>query len=449
MLERKMYSTLVEWKNHHDKCLVVKGQRQVGKSYIIEYFGQSEYEDMVKLDFSQDSSLSTIFKDKRVDSMINAISLYARRRIVPGSTLIFLDEIQESPDAYSSLKQFSLDGRYDVIASGSLLGVERKGRGRRTEPDPLIPLGYEKEVTMHGLDFEEFLWAMKVDKEITKQLRRCIHEGTPIPEFVLKTVNDLFREYMIVGGMPEAVQKYADSGVIADAQEVLDDILTAYTRDITRYNTGADIVRTAECFESIPRQLSQNNKKFMYSRISDGTGRKSAGVYTENLLWIEHAGYGNFCRYLTRPEPFLKNNSKSDVFKVYLSDTGMLLRMSSARLSDELFKGDLSINMGAFGENVVAECFVKAGFPIYTYSKRNNPGMIEIDFVLELANGITAFEVKTGKHRDAPSLNKLKSMFPEVRRVILENGNISTDADGVWHYPLFSAAFVDEMEKRK
>ncbi|MBO7352451.1 MAG: ATP-binding protein, partial [Candidatus Methanomethylophilaceae archaeon] len=352
MLKRKIYSEMLEWKSGHDKCLLIKGQRQVGKSYIVERFGENEYESFVKIDFSQDDSLVKLFSDRRVDEMVKAIGLYTGKEIIPGKTLLFLDEIQECPQAYSALKSFSLDGRYDVIASGSLIGVERKGK--KTSADPLIPLGYETEITMYGLDFEEFLWAAGVKDDIIDEIKESIRSRTGMSAFILDRISKLFREYMIAGGMPESVQAYVDSGKFSDSERILDDILGTCIRDINRYNTGIDVLKTSECFESIPVQLAQSNKKFMYSRIGGGQGRRSADKFSENLLWIKQAGYGNYCHALKQPVMLLKANRVEDHFKVYLSDTGMLIRMYGGNASMAVYNGDTSVNMGAVAENAVA-----------------------------------------------------------------------------------------------
>ena len=447
MLRRKIYEELLRWKSDHKKCLVVKGQRQVGKSFIIERFGKDEYDDLIKIDFSQDDGLVNLFSDRRVDEMIKAISVYTMKTPVPGKTLLFLDEIQECPQAYSALKSFSLDGRYDVIASGSLLGIERKGRknGKPKEKDPLIPLGYEEDITMFGLDFEEFLWAMGVEEKIIGDVRESIRRKEPISDFILERFSRLFREYMVVGGMPESVQTYVDSNSFNESGKILDGILGTCIRDINRYNEGIDVLKTTECFESIPGQLAQSNKKFMYSRISGGGSRRSSDKYMGNLMWIMQAGYGNCCYALHSPELLLKSNMVKDHFKVYFSDTGMLLRKYGHNAEKAIFQGDLSVNIGALAENVVAECLMKAGIPLYYYSKRRNPGMMEIDFILECEGGVVAVEVKSGKDREAPSIEKIDGFFVVERKVKLENTNVFVDGEGVEHYPFFAVVFARDM----
>ncbi|MBR4503667.1 MAG: ATP-binding protein [Candidatus Methanomethylophilaceae archaeon] len=444
MLERKVYSELMRWKALHSKCLVIKGQRQVGKTFIIEHFARNEYESFVKLDFSVDESLADIFGVREVDEMVRRIELRTGREVKPGATLIFLDEIQECPEAYSSLKPFSIDGRFDVIASGSMLGVDRKRRDGNG-PDPLIPLGYEEVLVMRGLDFEEFLWASKVPKDMISEVRRSIASKQELDRFYLDRFRALFREFMIVGGMPESVQAYVETKDFKRSDKVLDGLLSTCIRDINRYNSGEDIAKTAECFESIPSQLAESNKRFMYSRIQGDRIRKASDRYMGNLLWIRQAGYGNFCYLLRKPEAPLMANIVRDQFKVYLSDTGMLVHMYGARVADAIYSGDSRINLGAVAENAVAECLMKSGFPPCYYSKKSNPGMMEIDFVIETSKEVVAFEVKSGKDRSAPSLRKLPKHFNVGRRVMLEDSGVHVDEDGVEHYPIFAAAFVRDI----
>ncbi|MBQ2050005.1 MAG: DUF4143 domain-containing protein, partial [Spirochaetales bacterium] len=249
----------------------------------------------------------------------------------------------------------------------------------------------------------------------------------------------------IVGGMPEAVQAYADTNSFGEAGKVLDDILGTCIRDINRYNKGIDILKTTECFESIPGQLAQSNKKFMYSRITGEGSRRSSDTYMGNLIWIMQAGYGNCCYALTQPQLLLRSNMVKDHFKLYFSDTGMLLRKYGHNAEKAIFQGDMSVNIGALAENEVAECLMKAGIPPYYYSKRRNPGMMEIDFISECDGGVVAIEVKSGKQRDAPSIDKIGDYFKIDRKIKFEDTNVYTDEYGTEHYPIFAAAFARDI----
>lgn len=441
MLRRKVYDELFEWKARSGhKCLLVKGQRQVGKSFIIEHFGKDNYENVIKLDFIEDSSLSDIFAGKLdVDSIIRVMKLrFDPELFVPGSTLIILDEIQECPRARTALKYFTTDGRYDVIASGSLIDARQGDHAS-------VPVGYEEHITMYSLDFEEFLWARKVPYDEIMDVRKHIRDRIPIDEPILRVFNSHFRDYMIIGGMPAAVNAFLINGDYADSWGETEAIIASCKSDMTKYNSGLDRLKVVECFDSIPSQLSQSNKKFMYSRVSGGESRGATREYMDSLLWIKRAGYGNYCYSLGAVESPLIAHSSRDQFKVYMSDTGMLIHIYGREAQRALYEGDTAYNFGAVTENMVAECLMKAGLDRYYYRKSGGDGRMEIDFILELGRDIVAVEVKSGSHRDAPSIAKVGKYHHVDRRVMFENGNISMDDDGMEHYPLFASAFIKDM----
>jgi predicted AAA+ superfamily ATPase len=446
MLRRKAYDHLTEWKNRPHKCLLVKGQRQVGKTFIIDKFAKENYEHYVYIDLSREENMISVFNGNLdVDSIIKAIMLYRDPDdLIPGSTLIFMDEIQDCPRARASLKSFTQDGRYDVIASGSLLGIGRKRTKGDSEEHTLIPMGYEEHMTMHSLDFEEFLWARKIGDSVIEEIRGHIRNGIPLDRPVLDAVNSAFRDFMIVGGMPKAVSRFFAEKNYAGAGEELKDILASCIDDINKYNDGINILKTRDCFLSIPSQLSQTNKKFMFNRISGGGSRVAYETYAENLLWIENAGYGNFCRAVDRPAIPLRGQEIRKMFKVYLSDTGMLTHMYGPNALQAVFNDDPAFNKGALTENVIAECLVKAGYPLYYYRKSGGENMMEVDFVAELGSDLAAIEVKSGKDRTSPSLWKADKVFDIGRKIMFGKTNIVKEGD-VECYPLFTAAFIDEI----
>ena len=450
MIERKIYRTLLEWKNREHKCLVVTGQRQVGKTFIIETFAKAEYEHYIYINFDDSPELKELFDgDTTAEEMIKKLTVsFGADSIVDGSTLLFLDEIQECERAYSSLKQFSIYGKIDVIASGSLLGVKIPQKDEDDEErESLIPLGYQETAVMHPVDFEEFLWAMRIPREAIEEIRSCIRDRTPIEKTLFDRIEKLFREYAIVGGMPEAVEAYVSTNDFRPAYAALKEINATCIRDINRYNKGIDRIKTAECFESIPYQLAESNKKFMYSRIKGGKSRKSSDTYMENLLWIKNAGYGVFCYGLEQPALPLKKYVIRDSFKVYMSDTGMLLNSYGDKAKMAVYQGDGSYNMGAVAENLVASEMHKSGLEPMYYRKDKGEGRMELDFILEFWDGVAVIEVKSGKDRTAPSLKKAGTMFDIARRIMLEPGNIRVDEDGIEHYPIFACAFIEEMDR--
>jgi len=444
MLKRKMYDFLLDWKGRKHKCLTVKGQRQVGKTYIIEAFGKNEYTDFIKIDFSRSGSAKTIFEgDLDVETVLKGLKLFANKDIPEGS-LIFLDEIQECPRARSSLKWFTEDGRFDVIASGSLLGIDviHSDNGDR----PLLPTGYEEVVTMNSMDFEEYMWAIGIPEDIIDDVRNDIMEKRAIHPAVYERLSAVFRDYMITGGMPESVQAFVDTKDYSGSMRILDSIIQTCRNDINRYNADSDILRTMRCFDSIAPQLADTNKKFMYSRLENDKGRRSLDKYMDNLLWIQYAGYGNFCYSLDSPELPLKSHINSDSFKIYMSDTGILVRMYGDDTARAIYSRDCSYNNGAIAENAVAECLMKSGIEPMYYRKTNGQSRMELDFVMAMGGAVCAIEVKSGKSRESPSLKKAVTVFDIGRRIMFEDSNIYVDDDGIEHYPLFAAAFIRDID---
>lgn len=456
MLRRKVYDALMEWKENGDKPLVVYGQRQVGKTFIVDEFAKRNYRTYIYANLNEDRAFRSIFEQE--DRTIGNILLSMRvirgiDHMDPEDTLIFLDEVQDCEAALGALKTFREDGRYKVVASGSMLGVDINPGKRDEEPRPLVPVGQVTEIRMTSLDFEEFLWANGIPQDAIDGVRSRIAAGKPIGSAVLNEFSKLFRTYQVVGGMPAAVRRFVeDRTTFAGAFKELDDILSMVKRDITKYSTPENAAKTAECFESIPAQLAETNKRFHYSRVdplgTKGGSRRAADRYMGNLVWIKQAGYGNFCYALKQIASPLTAQVKRDVFRVYLSDTGMLTRMYGDRTAAAVFTSDPGFNKGAITENVVAECMYKCGFQPCYYLKNNGENRMEIDFVVEFFGGPVAIEVKSGKDRSAPSIWKVADHFRVHRRIMLEDGDVWMGEDGIEHYPIFAAAFMDSLDQR-
>ncbi len=444
MLRRKIYDTLMEWKGRegHD-CLLVKGQRQVGKTFIIRKFASDNYEHVVYMDLSQQRNLHQAFEgDLDVDTVVKGLKLFLDPvDFVPHETLIFIDEIQACPRARESFKSFSADGRYDVVGSGSLLDVVDR---RRTQA--LVPVGYEEHLTMYGLDFEEFLWARGTPEEIIGEIRECIRARRPLSGAYLEAMDEAFRDYTLVGGMPKAVSRYLETDDYTASGTVLDQIIESSIDDIRKYNDDKDALKIEHCFRAIPSQLSQSNKRFMFSRLDDDRPRTASRKYGDSLLWVVKSGLANPCIQLSSPEIPLISHCEQDHFRVYMSDTGMLLHMMDVNARRAVYTGNTEFNMGAVTENVVAECLMKAGYARYFYKKNKGPDMMEIDFVIELGPQLAAVEVKSGKAREAPSIGKIGRFHSVDRRIMFRKGNISEE-DGIEMYPLFAASFMKDMEE--
>ena len=454
MLRRKAYDLLLEWKHRPGhKSLLVRGQRQVGKTYIIREFSKT-YDYCIEVDLSVNSRMRQVFEESsNVDHIIQMMTLEDHRfKPVPGKTLIFLDEIQSCPSARSFLKQFTLDGRFDVIASGSLLDIPifSDGSDKGTH---LLPVGYEEHFRMFGLDFEEFLWAIGFSGEIIDTMKASLSERHPLPTALLDSLNAAFDEFMAVGGMPEAVKTFIDSRSYQYVKRVLDSIVMTCYNDIFKYSRDTDALKIRKCYDSIPIQLAESNKKFMYSRIGEEKSRSGARKYGDALLWIEGAGIGNMCYQLRGIDKPLGMSRDLDHFKVYMSDTGTLVRLMDGTNEDNtvlrsIMSKDTSFNNGALVENVVAECLMKSGIHCNYYINRKNPGRMELDFVVNLGSEIVAIEVKSGKDREAPSLSKTIGDARFQRRMKFERGNVYLDEDGIEHYPLFASAFMNDLSRK-
>ncbi len=436
VFERKILKELEDWFNSGMReCIVLEGARQVGKSFAIERFLDSRFESHITLDFSLNPSLKGIFDgDLDVDGIIRKMKThFTGFDPVPGKTAIFLDEIQACPNARTSLKSFSLDGRYAVISSGSLLGINYS-------KVPSYPVGYEHHLNLRSLDFEEFLWAMGIDGETIAYIRGCISSKSSIDRFILDKFNEYFRIFMTVGGMPAAVKSYLENRDIADARITHRNILSGYRNDIGKYSDERERNKIFACFDSIPLQLSKENKKFVYSDIKEAES-PSARKYRSSIDWIEDAGIGTLCTNLSEPKMPFEERGNGSAFKLYMNDTGLLLSMMGDDVAHAAIKGDMRVNKGALAENAVAECLSKCGIDLHYFSKKN----LAIDFIVPMGGEVVAIEVKSGNNRRSKSLDSIKENYGVKRRMKFEDSDVKVTSDGVEHYPLFAAAFADSM----
>jgi predicted AAA+ superfamily ATPase len=434
-MKRKIYDRLIKWKGSEDKkSLLILGARQVGKTYVVNEFAKT-YDNYLYLNFETSPKAREIFNGELdVDDIISIMSLtFDNIKLEPGSTLLFFDEIQNCPNALVSLKPFTIDGRYDVIASGSLLGVNYK--------EVLsYPVGYVNIIHMRSMDFEEYLWAIGVSNAHIKKIRSCISEKKQINEAVLKVFNTHYRQYLLVGGMPEAIKVYLKTKNFQDVRAVHKTIIEMYISDVAKYAPTPEKSRAAECFRSIPEQLAKNNKKFRYSDVSQGSN-SNARMYGGSLAWLRDAGLVEYCYNLQEPAMPLAMNVRRDSFKLYLHDTGLLLSMLDNAVSLAILNDDVYVNAGGIIENAVGEALAKNGIPLTYFDKQ---GKLEVDFILITGTEVTALEVKSGNNRQSKSLDSMMSDKYKVKRGIkLEKTNIYVDEKGVEHYPLFTASFIE------
>ena len=393
-LRRKFYDRLVQWKaTKHQECLLVKGARQVGKTFIVEKFGREQYESFIEINFILEPDACSIFEGSlKAEDLYRKISAYdATRRMVPGRTLIFLDEIQECANARTALKSFALDGRYDVIASGSLLGIKYKNKKTRDRRVPKsIPVGYERQVTMHSLDFEEFLWARGITEEAIGILKGYCERREPVPDAVNRKYSDLLKEYLIVGGMPAVVNAYVASGNFGPVQEEQEKILASYVDDIHKYAESTDIPKIEACYRAIPRLLAKENRKFKYAEVEKGGSERK---YTSSVDWLCDASFASRTLNVTVTEVPLNAQVRDGWFKLYLSDIGLLSALYGTETKGLLYSGRLKGNAkGGLYENLIAGVLDRKGIPLYYF--KSEDGAREVEFAIERDGGIVPVEVK-------------------------------------------------------
>ena len=444
MLSRKITSALEKWKDGpYKECPIIRGARQVGKSFVAERFMESNYESFLTIDFSRDRSLRSIFDgDLDVDRLIENICIYFPHfKPVPYRTCILFDEIQYCSAARTSLKFFVQDGRYRIIATGSSLGMMLREANDPSSPaDDLEPVGYEKEYPMYPLDFEEFLWGVGIDRDAVSSIRRRIHDREAFGSALCDRLTELFQIYTVVGGMPEAVQIYVDTKDMDDVRSVQHKLLEGYRNDVARYVDGKERDRILSLFDSIPSQLSEKNTKFMYSRI-ESLSIPTYDTYSKGINWLYEARMVLRCNNLTQPALPLERNAIVKSFKLYLNDSGLLAGMMDPSISKALITGDRRVNKGAIMENRVASCLVCCGYTPYFFDN----GHLEIDFIVDIGSNVTAMEIKSGNNNRAKSLRSIKDNYNVKRRIKFEFTDIYVDDDGVEHYPLFACAFADAL----
>ena len=387
MLKRKIEQALVEWKNTPNHSpLIIKGCRQCGKTYSVRDFAKKNYKHEVYLNFFKNPSYVSIFDGSlEIDNLILMMSALLGPSAVfePGETIIILDEIQDCPEARTALKFFREDGRFDVIGTGSLLGV--KGYGKRPKS---IPVGSETVIEMHPLDFEEFLWANGITPQVIELLKKCLNEEKPVPEALHEKMRQLILQYTVVGGMPEVVDTFVKTKQMNNVLALQRDIVRSYEDDMVKYADDKDKPLIKECFQSIPKQLSKENKKFQYSVVKKGG---TASKFQGSIQWIEDAGIIARCYNLDLPELPLDGNAIDDVFKVYVQDTGLFVSMLEDGTQFDILQGNLYRYKGAIFENLMADIFAKMGRKLYYYHKDSG---LEIDFVIRYKGGATLIEVK-------------------------------------------------------
>lgn len=402
MYKRKIEKTLLEWKEQSNrKPLVIKGCRQCGKTSSVMAFAKEHYQHVVYLDFHEHREYKAFFAGALdIDTLIMLISAGIKgAKFVVGKTCLVFDEIQDCPSARASLKFFKLDGRFDVICTGSLLGVNgyKTNEELKEEENASIPVGFEQIVTMYPMDFEEWLWANGIEQQHIEYLRDCLQKETPVIEGMHQRMRELLLRYVVVGGMPEAVKTFLETHNMNNVQDVQRGIVETYKSDMLKYALQEDKSRIRECFESIPAQLARENKKFTYSVIRSNA---RSTQYLGSLQWIEDAGIIIRCYNLNITELPLDGNADKEVFKVYMADIGLLVSMLEEGTAWSIMQGDMLSYKGAIFENLIADILGKMGRKLYYFRKDSG---LELDFVMRYQGECCPLECKA-KTGNAKSL---------------------------------------------
>ena len=408
LLKRKIDAFLASWKqNPQRKPLIVKGARQIGKTRSIQAFGEANYESVIEINFVLQKKFRSIFDNGyEVDTIIKNISLLEPSwKFIPYKTLIFFDELQKCPDCATSLKSFNADPRYDVICSGSLMGIYY-------EEIESNAVGNKEDYEMHSMDFEEFLWAKGYSEAQVEELYTHMASLTPFSELELSTYMDIFRDYMTIGGMPEVVKMYIDNGHFGGTLELLRQLLLDYEEDITKYAKESDKAKILAVYRHISTFLAKTSKKFQITKVAHGARNRE---YIGAVEWLEKAGVVNVCYCLSNPELPLKGNYDADTYKVYYHDTGLLIASLDEEAQEDLRANkNFGTYKGAIYENIVGEMLRKSGYEQLYYYKNDSPAL-EMDFFVRDSDSLVPVEVKA-KDGATASLNHLIDWpsYPDV-----------------------------------
>lgn len=439
--KRKIDNFLIEWKNSlNKKPLIIKGCRQIGKTESIKHFAKENYTNTVYINFVENPKMKTILEDGySVDMIIKNISkLYPNYKFIKKDTLIIFDELQEFPEIATSLKFFCIDGNYDVICSGSLLGINYK----RIESNSV---GYKYDYEMSSFDFEEFLWAKGYNEDFINDIYNHMIEQKPFNSLDFNLLNDLFLDFCILGGMPEVISTYIENNSFLDTLRIQKQLLLDYEEDIRKYASGIDQTRILNVYRHIPIQLAKENKKFQITKVAKNARFSD---YRGCIEWLYDAGIINICYKLHYPELPLKGNYEPNNYKIYFKDTGLLVaNLDSFSQEDLRANKNLGVYKGALYENIVADAFVKSGLDLFYYKR--NDSSLEEDFFIREKDNLVPIEVKAGNNKTKSLLELIKSdKYPDVKYGIkLCNKNIGFN-DFFYSFPYFCAFLIKKYIER-
>lgn len=443
-MKRKIYSKLLNWKNASggQTAVLIDGARRVGKSYIVEDFARNEYKSYILIDFSkEDKQLKMLFEEQlsNLDTFFRMLSLIKSTKLYPRESVIVFDEVQQYPPARAAIKHLVKDGRYDYIETGSLVSINRNVK------NIVIP-SEEERLDMYPMDFEEFLWAIG-QEDLMDYIRDCFASHKPLGPLHRK-IMELFRQYMIVGGMPQAVKAYVEEMDFDKVDRIKRNILNIYRADISKYAAGHE-QKVTQIFDTIPSQLQRHEKKFRIGELEKGARTRN---YANAFFWLEESRVINVCYAATEPNIGLNLNRDDAKRKLYMADTGLLIAMAfsekdiqQGQLYKKLMFDKLEINKGMLVENIVAQMLVATGNKLYFYSNSSHEkdDRMEIDFLVRKPSvtsrhNISPIEVKSSTHYTLTSLNKCINKFGEYLATpyVIHSADYM-EKDGITFIPLY------------
>lgn len=432
MLKRKIISKLVEWhSSSRNKALLLKGTRQVGKTTAVRIFAAQHYTHFVEVNFVKHPSAKQAFDGNLTTrEIVLNLSAMGFGPFVKGNTLVFFDEIQECPNARTAIKFLVEDGDYDYIESGSLLGINYK-------PVSSYPVGSETELTVYPLDFEEFLWAKEVPADVIDIVHDCYRKHLPVPKLIHEQMYKYFREYLLVGGMPEVVYKYINENDFGRTVSIQRAIMSTYRDDISHYaDKHAPLVKRV--FDAVPAELGKQDKRFILSHIEKGASLRK---YEDPTQWLSDAGIVHYSFNTSAFELPFESTENRRLFKLYMADTGLLCCQLLNNMQYKVLAGELDINEGALTENFVAQALTAQNIPLHYYDKKSK---LELDFIIPEGDGISIIEVKSGNdYKKHASLNNaIREMSHRLNRAIVLSKYNVEETSGILYLPLYMAMFI-------
>ena len=437
-LKRKIDDFLLDWKNNENKKpLIIKGCRQIGKTESIKQFAKNNYSNVIYINFVEETKYKLIIEDSyNVADIIKNISrIDPSKKFIPNETLIIFDELQTCPEIATSLKFFCIDKKYDVICSGSLLGINYKNIESNS-------VGYKTDYEMSSLDFEEFLWAKGYDSDFIQNILQHMQSLTPFSELEIKLLNDLFLDFSILGGMPAVVKSYIENGTFGEALEIQKQLLIDYEEDIRKYAIGLDQTRILNVYRQLANQLAKENKKFQITKVAKGARFSD---YRGCIEWLDDAGIINICNCLNFPELPLKGNTSPDKYKIYYRDSGLLVASLDEESQEDLrVNKNLGVYKGALYENIVGDALVKSGYALYYYKREDST--LEEDFFVRTQHSLVPVEVKAtnGSSKSLATLIDSDKYVDIKFGVKLCNGNVGYNGK-FYTFPYFCAFLLKQF----